>query len=47
MQNAKNALREKEHELAELEKVVEILEEKFEQTLSKLNNEIIEKSILL
>lgn len=33
--------------MVELEKVVETLEEKFEQTVSKLNNEIIEKSILL
>lgn len=33
--------------MVELEKVVETLEEKFVQTVSNLNNEIIEKSILL
>lgn len=47
VQDAKNALKEKEHELTELDKVVEILESKLEHTLSRLNNEIDEKSGLL
>lgn len=43
-QDVKSVLKEKEHELAELQKIVESLESKLEHSLSRLDNEINEKS---